>query len=63
MYDSARRPYQVLAEGNIQPLIPPRVNAVVWSDKEGSDSVHPRKEALTQIDAMGLALRKTTNNG
>ena len=47
--------YDVLAEANIQPLIPPRVNAVVWTDKEGGDLVHPRNEALSQIYASGLA--------
>lgn len=46
--------YDVLAEGKIQPLIPPRVNAVTWIDKAGNDLIHPRNEALKQIGRLGL---------
>ena len=46
--------YNLLAEREIQPLIPPRVNAVVWTNKEGNDLTHPRNEAINQIDKVGL---------
>ncbi len=47
--------YDELVERGIQPLIPPRLNAVVWTDEAGSDLVHPRNAVLSQIDAVGLA--------
>lgn len=50
--------YDALAAGSIQPLIPPRVNAVIWTDKAGVALVHPRNEALEQIDAVGLGVWK-----
>ena len=46
--------YNLLAEREIQPLIPPRVNAVVWTNKEGNDLIHPLNEAINQIDKVGL---------
>lgn len=39
----------------IQPLIPPRSNAVIWTDEAGNDLVHPRNEALSQIAVVGIA--------
>ena len=47
--------YDILIEKQIHPLIPPRVNAVRWTDETGNDLVHPRNESLSQIDAVGLA--------
>jgi len=32
---------------HIQPLIPPRVNAVIRTDEAGNDLVHPRNEAIS----------------
>lgn len=46
--------YDALATGHIQPIIPPRSNAVTWTDEAGIELVHPRNEALTQINAVGL---------
>lgn len=46
--------YDLLIQREIQPLIPPRVNATVWTDKESNTLIHPRNEALTQIDKVGL---------
>lgn len=47
--------YDELALRQITPLIPPRSNAVIWTDEAGNDLSHPRNEALTQIKAVGLA--------
>lgn len=40
---------------HIEPVIPPRSNAVIWTDEAGNDLVHARNEALTQINSVGLA--------
>ena len=50
--------YQELETRQIQPLIPPRVNAVIWTDEAGNDLVHPRNEAISQIEAIGLTAWK-----
>jgi Transposase DDE domain len=47
--------YDELETRHIQPLIPPRANAVIWTDEAGNDLVHPRNEALKQAQAVGLA--------
>lgn len=47
--------YDALEARGIQPLIPPRVNAVIWTDETGKELIHPRNETLRQIDAVGLA--------
>lgn len=47
--------YEELARRHIQPLIPPRANAVIWTDAAGNALIHPRNEALTKIEAVGLA--------
>jgi hypothetical protein len=47
--------YDVLETGHIQPIIPPRVNAVIWTDEAGNDLIHFRNEALIKIHAIGLA--------
>lgn len=46
--------YEQLEIRHIQPLIPPRVNAVIWMDKAGNDLDCPRNEAIRQIEAVGL---------
>ena len=53
--------YNLLAQREIQPLIPPRINAAVWTDKERNALIHPRHEALTQIDKVGLVDWKKTD--
>lgn len=50
--------YEQLEIRHIQPLIPPRGNAVIWMDKAGNDLVHPRNEAIRQIEAVGLTTWK-----
>lgn len=47
--------YDELETRLIQPVIPPRSNAVIWTDEAGNDLIHPRNEALMQIDLVGLA--------
>ncbi len=46
--------YQELETRQIQPLIPPRVNAVIWTDEAGNDLVR----GITQIEAIGLTAWK-----
>ena len=40
---------------HIQPLIPPRATAVIWTDEAGNDLLPLRNEALLQVKAIGLA--------
>jgi len=47
--------YDELETHHIRPVIPPRSNAVIWIDEAGNDLVHPRNEALSQINLLGLA--------
>jgi hypothetical protein len=47
--------YDELEARHIQPVIPPRSNAVFWTDEIGNLLVHPRNDALTQIGRVGLA--------
>ena len=47
--------YDTLEMRRIEPVIPPRSNAVVWTDEAGNELVQARNEALKQIDSMGLA--------
>lgn len=47
--------YDELAVRRIEPVIPPRSNAVIWTDETGNDLIHARNEALMQIDCVGLA--------
>lgn len=46
--------YDELAMRPIQPLIPPRVNAVIWTDEAGNALLHARNESLTQIGVQGM---------
>lgn len=50
--------YDELRSRHIQPLIPPRSNAVIWTDESGNDLIHPRNEALTAIETIGLSAWK-----
>lgn len=50
--------YDELEARAIQGLIPPRVNAVIWTDEAGVDLLHTRNEALSQIESVGLAAWK-----
>ncbi|WP_373515868.1 IS5 family transposase [Persicitalea sp.] len=47
--------YEELETRRIEPVIPPRCNAVIWTDEAGNDLIHPRNEAIRQIDCVGLA--------
>ena len=47
--------YDELETRRIEPVIPPRSNAVIWTDEAGNDLVHARNEALMKIDCVGLA--------
>jgi hypothetical protein len=47
--------YDALEMSRIEPVIPPRSNAVIWTDKAGDKLMHARNEALTKIDSVGLA--------
>lgn len=53
-YDQAKV-YDELEMRQIEPVIPPRSNAVIWTDKARNDLVHARNEALVKIDCVGLA--------
>ena len=46
--------YDTLEMRRIEPVIPPRSNAVVWTDEAGNELVQARNEALKQIDSMGF---------
>ena len=47
--------YDELETREIEAVIPPRSNAVIWTDEAGNDLVHARNKALTQIESLGLA--------
>ena len=47
--------YDELKTRRIEPVIPPRSNAVIWTDKAGNALIHARNESLTQIGCLGLA--------
>jgi hypothetical protein len=53
-YDRAKV-YDYLQERQIKPIIPPRSNAVMWTDQQGQVLAHARNEALVAIEALGLA--------
>jgi hypothetical protein len=53
-YDRAKV-YDYLLERQIQAIIPPRSNAVRWTDQQGQVLAHARNEALVAIEAVGLA--------
>ncbi|WP_373513282.1 transposase, partial [Persicitalea sp.] len=43
--------YDELETRQIEPVIPPRSNAVIWVDKVGNDLIHPRKRYLRRLIA------------
>jgi len=47
--------YNELETRGIEPVIPPRSNAVIWTDEAGVDLIRPRNKALMQIECVGLA--------
>jgi len=47
--------YDELETRRIEPIIPPRSNAVIWTDEAGNYLIHARNKALTQIGCVGLA--------
>lgn len=53
-YDRAKV-YDYLLERQIQAIIPPRSNAVRWTNQQGQVLAHARNEALVAIEAVGLA--------
>ena len=46
--------YQSLLKAQIEPIIPPRINAAWWVDQQDVLLDHPRNRALEQIDQGGL---------
>lgn len=50
--------YDYLRQRQIQPVIPPRANAIVWTDKQGQPVVHARNQAVLAIEEVGLATWK-----
>jgi hypothetical protein len=53
-YDRAKV-YDYLQERQIQAIIPPRCNAVMWTDQHGQLLAHDRNQALVTIEAVGVA--------
>lgn len=47
--------YEVLRRRNIRPIIPPRADAVYWTDEAGNVLEHPRNDALKVIHEQGRA--------
>lgn len=47
--------YDELAARQITPVIPPRANAVIWTDEVGHALAHARNDILSRIGAVGLA--------
>jgi Transposase DDE domain len=46
--------YDMLEEKGIKAIIPPRENALIWTDEQGEDLEHVRNEALKEIEANGM---------
>jgi len=49
--------YRYLIKEQIQPIIPPRMNAAWWVDQNDKLLDHPRNRALQEIDQGGLNAR------
>lgn len=47
--------YDELETREIEPVIPPRSNAVIWTDEAGNNLIRARNKALMQIECVGLA--------
>lgn len=54
--------YDYLHQRQIQPVIPPRANAIVWRDKQKQVLVHSRNQAVLAIEEVGLATWKKQVN-
>ena len=50
--------YQYLIKAQIEPIIPPRMNAAWWVDQNDVLLDHPRNRALEQIDQGGLNVNR-----
>lgn len=50
--------YQYLIKAQIEPIIPPRMNAAWWVDQHDVLLDHPRNRALEQIDQGGLNVNR-----
>ncbi|GAA4470613.1 IS5 family transposase [Nibrella saemangeumensis] len=53
-YDQ-KKVYAYLQQQQIQAIIPPRANAILWTDRQGRLLVHERNQAVLAIKALGLA--------
>ena len=56
-YDQAKV-YDYLQQRQIQPVIPPRANAIVWTHKQGQFLEHARNQAVLAVEEVGLATWK-----
>lgn len=56
-YDQAKV-YDYLQQRQIQPVIPPRANAIVWTDKQGQFLEHARNQAVLAVEELGMATWK-----
>jgi hypothetical protein len=45
--------YDYLEQEEITPIIPPREDAIIWTDKTGKDLDHPRNKAILEIEKVG----------
>lgn len=45
--------YDYLEQEHITPIIPPREDAVIWTDEKGEDLDHPRNKAILEIEKVG----------
>ncbi len=46
--------YELLEEKGIEAIIPPRENALIWTDEQGNDLEHARNRALKEIEASSM---------
>jgi hypothetical protein len=56
--DGAYDCWDTLVEANIEPIIPPRENAMFQLNKEGLPTDHPRNKALEIIDQGGQEVNR-----
>lgn len=45
--------YDYLEQEQITPIIPPREDAIIWTDETGKDLDHPRNNAILEIEKVG----------
>ncbi|GAA4398237.1 hypothetical protein GCM10023187_08690 [Nibrella viscosa] len=53
-YDQ-KKVYDYLQQQQIQAIIPPRANAILWLDQDRQPLVHDRNQAVLKIKTLGLA--------